>query len=143
MNIEKKSLGIGFVLGWGAKSLVESVFHTLSDRFPLVSDMDRVPSKNSQKKSREVLTKVPASGIVSVVRCGCRDGGIAQLARACGSYPQCPRFKSRCRYQASMKRLEALHGNRSHPTRPVGQVVKTRPFHGCNMGSNPVRVTTP
>ena len=25
---------------------------------------------------------------------------------------------------------------------PVGQVVKTRPFHGCNMGSNPVRVTT-
>ena len=26
--------------------------------------------------------------------------------------------------------------------RPVGQVVKTRPFHGCNMGSNPVRVTT-
>ena len=26
--------------------------------------------------------------------------------------------------------------------RPVGQVVKTRPFHGCNMGSSPVRVTT-
>ena len=26
-------------------------------------------------------------------------------------------------------------------TRPVGQVVKTRPFHGCNMGSSPVRVT--
>ena len=25
-------------------------------------------------------------------------GGIAQLARACGSYPQCPRFESRCRY---------------------------------------------
>ena len=24
---------------------------------------------------------------------------------------------------------------------PVGQVVKTRPFHGCNMGSSPVRVT--
>ena len=24
---------------------------------------------------------------------------------------------------------------------PVGQVVKTRPFHGCNMGSIPVRVT--
>ena len=27
-------------------------------------------------------------------------------------------------------------------TWPVGQVVKTRPFHGCNMGSSPVRVTT-
>ena len=24
---------------------------------------------------------------------------------------------------------------------PVGQAVKTRPFHGCNMGSIPVRVT--
>ena len=30
---------------------------------------------------------------------------------------------------------------RSGKARPVGQVVKTRPFHGCNMGSNPVRVT--
>ena len=27
-------------------------------------------------------------------------GGIAQLARACGSYPQCPRFESRCRYHS-------------------------------------------
>ena len=26
-------------------------------------------------------------------------------------------------------------------TRPVGQVVKTPPFHGGNMGSSPVRVT--
>ena len=25
-------------------------------------------------------------------------GGIAQLARACGSYPQCPEFKSLCRH---------------------------------------------
>ena len=28
------------------------------------------------------------------------DGGIAQLARACGSYPQCHWFKSSCRYHA-------------------------------------------
>ena len=28
-------------------------------------------------------------------------GGIAQLARARGSYPRCPRFKSRCRYHAA------------------------------------------
>ncbi len=27
-------------------------------------------------------------------------------------------------------------------SRPVGQAVKTRPFHGCNMGSIPVRVTS-
>ena len=30
-----------------------------------------------------------------------RYGGIAQLARALGSYPSCPRFKSRCRYHAA------------------------------------------
>ena len=28
-----------------------------------------------------------------------RLGGIAQLARACGSYPQCPGFKSLFRYK--------------------------------------------
>ena len=28
-------------------------------------------------------------------------GGIAQLARALGSYPSCPRFESRCRYHAA------------------------------------------
>ena len=52
-------------------------------------------------------------------------GGIAQLARALGSYPNGRWFKSDFRYH----------------TRPVGQAVKTRPFHGCNMGSIPVRVT--
>ncbi len=33
--------------------------------------------------------------------CGCstKYGGIAQLARACGSYPQCRWFKSIFRYQ--------------------------------------------
>ena len=37
------------------------------------------------------------SSIIPIARL--RNGGIAQLARACGSYPQCPRFESRCRYQ--------------------------------------------
>ena len=46
-------------------------------------------------------------------------------ARASGSYPAGHRFKSHFR----------------HHIRPVGQAVKTRPFHGCNMGSIPVRVT--
>ena len=64
--------------------------------------------------------------------------GIAQLARACGSYPQCPRFKSRCRYQIHEAPRRFMDSQW-----PVGQVVKTRPFHGCNMGSNPVRVTIP
>ncbi len=52
-------------------------------------------------------------------------GGIAQLARAFGSYPTGRWFKSDFRYHFW----------------PVGQAVKTRPFHGCNMGSIPVRVT--
>ncbi len=52
-------------------------------------------------------------------------GGLAQLARASGSYPAGRWFKSDIRYHS----------------RPVGQAVKTRPFHGCNMGSIPVRVT--
>ena len=46
-------------------------------------------------------------------------------ARASGSYPAGHRFKSHFRHQIW----------------PVGQAVKTRPFHGCNMGSIPVRVT--
>ena len=57
------------------------------------------------------------------------------MARACGSYPQCPRFESRCRYQKRRSLLTAPF------IWPVGQVVKTPPFHGGNMGSSPVRVT--
>ena len=66
-------------------------------------------------------------------------GEIAQLARACGSYPQCHRFKSSRRYHTGEMRqhLSGIPLER----RPVGQEVKTRPFHGCNMGSIPVRVT--
>ena len=33
-------------------------------------------------------------------------GGIAQLARAFGSYPECPRFKSRCRYHLRLMPLQ-------------------------------------
>ena len=51
-------------------------------------------------------------------------GGIAQLARAFGSYPTGRWFKSDFRYQ-----------------RPGGQAVKTPPFHGSNRGSIPLRVT--
>ena len=52
-------------------------------------------------------------------------GGIAQLARANGSYPLGQWFKSTCRYQL----------------RPVGRAVKTPPFHGGNTSSILVRVT--
>ena len=73
---------------------------------------------------------------------GRRHGGVAQLARACGSYPQCHRFESSRRYHRPVRRWGRLAGPPSAKIRPVGQVVKTRPFHGCNMGSSPVRVTT-
>lgn len=52
-------------------------------------------------------------------------GGIAQLARVLGSYPIGRWFESCCRYHSW----------------PVGQEVKTPPFHGGIMGSIPVRVT--
>ena len=51
-------------------------------------------------------------------------GGVAQLARAFGSYPKCHWFKSNYRYQFW----------------PDGQAVKTPPFHGGYTGSNPVEV---
>ena len=53
-------------------------------------------------------------------------GGVAQLARACGSYPQCRGFKSLLRYFFLW---------------PVGQAVKTRPSHGRIKGSTPLRVS--
>ena len=56
------------------------------------------------------------------------------MARAFGSYPTGRWFKSDFRYQESLP-IGGL------VLRPVGQAVKTRPFHGCNMGSIPVRVT--
>ena len=37
-----------------------------------------------------------------------QNGDIAQLARACGSYPQCPRFESRCRYHRPTERSRSV-----------------------------------
>ena len=53
-----------------------------------------------------------------------RCGGVAQLARATGSYPVGHGFKSNLRYQW-----------------PVGQAAKTPPFHGGNGSSILPRVT--
>ena len=65
------------------------------------------------------LTRIKSYGIITK-----SSGGIAQLARAIGSYPIGRGFKSNFRYQ-----------------RPGGQAAKTPPFHGGNTGSIPVRVT--
>ena len=58
------------------------------------------------------------------------------MVRAIGSYPIGHKFESHRRYHAN-KNDFVFNIN----IRPVGQAVKTRPFHGCNMGSIPVRVT--
>lgn len=56
-------------------------------------------------------------------------GGIAQLARAIGSYPAGHKFKSYCRYQ--------IFDIWSHR-----QAVKTSPFHGEVSSSNLLGITT-
>ena len=80
------------------------------------------------------------SGFRSCIICG----GIAQLARANGSYPLGRWFKSTCRYHVSTMHSVQSTKERSSALctiRPVGQAVKTPPFHGGIRGSSPLRVT--
>ena len=66
-------------------------------------------------------------------------GGIAQLARAIGSYPIGRGFKSNFRYQLYGFRMETEDSVQYF--RPVGQAVKTPPFHGGISSSILLRVT--
>ena len=85
------------------------------------------------------MTKPNVSAILSLALCETRFyGGIAQLARARGSYPRCHWFESSCRYHFSKTEAPPF----PYRQRPGGQAVKTPPFHGGNTGSSPVRVTT-
>ena len=80
------------------------------------------------------MTEAKKSGRISFVfACGHNHGGIAQLARACGSYPQCHWFESDYRYQNPQLACGFLW--------LLGQVVKTPPSHGGYRGSNPLGVT--
>ena len=96
--------------------------------FPLWHRASRGIAKKAKKVLKNLLTKSPAYDIICR-RCENATrafyGGIAQLARALGSYPNGRWFKSDFRYQI----------------RPVGQAAKTPPFHGSNRGSIPLRVT--
>ena len=56
------------------------------------------------------------------------------MVRAAGSYPAGHKFESHRRYHDYNTEF-------SFYIWPVGQAVKTPPFHGGNMGSSPVRVT--
>ena len=66
------------------------------------------------------------------------SGGIAQLARAIGSYPIGRGFKSNFRYQ---HKADVVNNKICLMIRPVGQAVKTPPFHGGNSSSILLRVT--
>ena len=57
------------------------------------------------------------------------------MVRAAGSYPAGHKFESHRRYHDYNTEF-------SFYIWPVGQAVKTPPFHGGNMGSSPVRVTS-
>ena len=70
-------------------------------------------------------------------------GGIAQLARASGSYPAGRRFKSHFHYQVNFLTCWSVKYRRTKffIIWPGGQAVKTPPFHGGNTSSILVRVT--
>ncbi len=83
--------------------------------------------RKSFKKIKKVLTNMGVHSIIPLARL---HGGIAQLARAFGSYPKCRRFKSTYRYQFGpvVKRLR--HGPFTAVTRvrfPSGSPKKNRP----------------
>ena len=97
--------------------------------------------KKIEKTLKKVLTFKRHCGIISTsqgentkssqtVHNKLINGGIAQLARAIGSYPIGRGFKSNFRYHSDSPVL-----------RPDGQAVKTPPFHGSNGGSIPPRVS--
>ncbi len=58
------------------------------------------PFENIRKNLKKCLTNAVNSVRISLVLVQESEyGGIAQLARACGSYPQCHWFESDYRYQ--------------------------------------------
>ena len=83
-----------------------------------------VQNRRKQKNHKKVLTNPSFRGIItrSTNR---HNGGIAQWL------------------EHPVHTRQVIGSNPISATRPVGQAVKTRPFHGCNMGSIPVRVTNP
>ena len=63
------------------------------------------------------------------------------MVRAIGSYPIGHKFESHRRYHEHSRKNSFYNISAERARRPVGQAVKTPPFHGGNMGSSPVRVT--
>ena len=66
------------------------------------------------------------------------------MVRAAGSYPAGRWFESDRRYHENKRRKRRFNikaEKSAKRSRPLGQAVKTPPFHGGNMGSIPVGVT--
>ena len=70
---------------------------------PKVTGSSPVPATNVRSADvaqsvERILGKDKVTGSIPVIS-SIKDGGVAQLARACGSYPQCPGFESLRRHQ--------------------------------------------
>ena len=92
---------------------------------PFLSEsIDRYSRSYSENFFKKHLTNPPVHCIISLLSFRTVEyGGIAQLVE----HPVHTRV--------------VICSSQIAATRPVGQVVKTPPFHGGNMGSSPVRVT--
>ena len=66
-------------------------------------------------------------------------GGVAQLARALGSYPSCQRFESTHRYQIPEEVVATSSGISNYG--PLVKRLRHRPFTDAFTGLNPVQVT--
>ena len=70
---------------------------------PKVRGSSPLPATNAQRadvaqSAERILGKDKVTSSILVIS-SIHNGGIAQLARACGSYPQCREFKSPFRHQ--------------------------------------------
>ena len=100
-----------------------------------------------QKNFQKPLTEAAQYDIIAK-RCqdsGKSHGGVAQLARATGSYPVGHRFKSGLRYHIGQGSAVPYPSGtalvRGFPPGPLVKRPKTPPFHGGNSSSNLLRVT--
>ena len=104
-------------------------------------------SRTLQKNFQKPLTEAAQYDIIAK-RCqdsGKGHGGVAQLARATGSYPVGHRFKSGLRYHIGQGSAVPYPSGtalvRGFPPGPLVKRPKTPPFHGGNSSSNLLRVT--
>ena len=100
-----------------------------------------------KKNFQKPLTEAAQYDIIAK-RCqdsGKGHGGVAQLARATGSYPVGHRFKSGLRYHIGQGSAVPYPSGtalvRGFPPGPLVKRPKTPPFHGGNSSSNLLRVT--